>query len=348
MKYRYLGNSGLLVSRVCLGTMTFGMKGWGCDRATAIDITNTFIEAGGNFIDTADMYSAGVSEEMLGAAISNHNRDDLVLATKCWFRMGQSPNAKGLSRKHICAAIDASLRRLQTDYVDLFQVHGPDPFTPLEETMKTLDDLVRVGKVRYVGCSNYYGWQIAKANGIADRLQLARFVSGQHMYNLLRRDVEREILPACVDQGMGMLCWSPLAGGMLTGKYDQQQGPPTESRVGLRADIDLPRYWSDESFQVIEDLVAVARETDKTPAQVALAWLLYDRHVTAVIAGARTREQIEASLVAGDWDLGDDFRRRLSDSVPLRYGYPRDWIDQSWSNIAGREEFPPWEVHRPP
>jgi aryl-alcohol dehydrogenase-like predicted oxidoreductase len=134
--------------------------------------------------------------------------------------------------------------------VDLFQVHGPDPFTPLEETLKTLDDLVRSGKVRYIGCSNYYGWQIAKANGICDRLQLARFISGQHMYNLLRRDVEREILPACVDQGMGMLCWSPLAGGMLTGKYEQQQGPPAESRVGLRADIDLPRYWNDESFQI--------------------------------------------------------------------------------------------------
>lgn len=347
MKYRYLGNSGLLVSRVCLGTMTFGMKGWGCDRATAIDITNAFIEAGGNFIDTADMYSTGVSEEMLGQAISNHNRNDLVLATKCWFRMRESPNAKGLSRKHICEAIDASLRRLQTDYVDLFQVHGPDPFTPLDETLKTLDDLVRAGKVRYIGCSNYYGWQIAKANGICDRLQLARFVSGQHMYNLLRRDVEREILPACVDQGMGMLCWSPLAGGMLTGKYEQQQGPPAESRVGLRADIDLPRYWNDESFQIIEDLKAVADATDKTPAQVALAWLLHDRRVTAVIAGARTREQIQASLVVGDWDLPDDFHQRLSDSVPFQYGYPGDWIDQSWSNIAGREEFRPWEVHRP-
>ncbi len=347
MKYRYLGNSGLLVSRVCLGTMTFGMEGWGCDRATAIDITNAFVEAGGNFMDTADMYSVGVSEEMLGQAISNHNRNDLVLATKCWFRMRESPNAKGLSRKHICEAIDASLRRLQTDYVDLFQVHGPDPFTPLDETLKTLDDLVRAGKVRYIGCSNYYGWQIAKANGICDRLQLARFVSGQHMYNLLRRDVEREILPACVDQGMGMLCWSPLAGGMLTGKYEQQQGPPAESRVGLRADIDLPRYWNDESFQIIEDLKAVADATDKTPAQVALAWLLHDRRVTAVIAGARTREQIQASLVVGDWDLSDDFHQRLSDSVPFQCGYPGDWIDQSWSNIAGREEFRPWEVHRP-
>ena len=347
MKYRYLGNSGLLVSRVCLGTMTFGMKGWGCDRATAIDITHTFVEAGGNFIDTADMYSAGVSEEILGEAIIDHDRNDLVLATKCWFRTGESPNAKGLSRKHIYEAIDASLRRLKTDYIDLFQVHGPDPFTPLEETMRTLDDLVCSGKVRYIGCSNYYGWQIAKANGIADRFQWPRFISGQHMYNLLRRDVEREILPACIDQGMGLLCWSPLAGGMLSGKYDKQRGPSKESRVGMRADIDLPRYWNDKSFQLIEELIAVARQTDKTPAEVAVAWLLHDRNITAVIVGARTREQIETNLAAGDWDLADELHQRLGDVVPFSYGYPRDWIEQSWGNIAGQEEFRPWEVRRP-
>ena len=240
MKYRYLGNSGLLVSRLCLGTMTFGMKDWGCDRETAVAITHKFLDAGGNFIDTADMYSQGVSEEMLGEAIGGLDRDDLVLATKCWFRMRPSPNAKGLSRKHILEAVEASLRRLGTDYLDLYQVHGPDPFTPMEETMRTLDDLVRGGKVRYIGCSNYYGWQIAKAQGIADRRQLTRFVSGQHMYNLLRRDIEREVLPACADAGMGMLCWSPLGGGMLTGKYRRQPDPPH------------PKRADDEVFELLE------------------------------------------------------------------------------------------------
>ncbi|MDG2383252.1 MAG: aldo/keto reductase [Pirellulaceae bacterium] len=333
MQYRYLGNSGLLVSRICLGTMTFGMSGWGCEQEEATAITNQFLDAGGNFIDTADMYSSGVSEEMLGTAIAGRKRDDLVLATKCWFRMGNSANAKGLSRKHIVEAVDASLRRLKTDYIDLFQVHGPDPHTPLEETLRALDDQVRSGKVRYLGCSNYFAWQIAKANGISDRNNWERFVSAQHMYNLLRRDVEREILPACVDQGMGMLCWSPLAGGMLCGKYDKSQGPSKDSRVGLRAEIDLPRYWNDESFEVIGELVQIARDVERTPAQVALAWLLKNKGVTAVIAGARNKQQIEASLLAGDWSLSDELYRRLSAKVPFTLGYPQDWIDITRSNV---------------
>ncbi|MCP4191317.1 MAG: aldo/keto reductase [Planctomycetaceae bacterium] len=333
MQYRYLGNSGLLVSRICLGTMTFGMSGWGCDQQEATAITNRFLDAGGNFIDTADMYSAGVSEEMLGNTIAGHKRDDLVLATKCWFRMGTSPNAKGLSRKHVIEAVDESLRRLQTDYIDLFQVHGPDPHTPLEETLRALDDQVRAGKIRYLGCSNYFAWQIVKANGISDQKQWERFVSAQHMYNLLRRDVEREILPACLDQGMGMLCWSPLAGGMLCGKYDKSEGPSKDSRVGMRANIDLPRYWNDESFEVIHELIQIAREVEHTPSQVALAWLLKNRGVTAVIAGARTEQQIEGSLAAGDWSLSDELFQRLADKVPFALGYPQDWIDITQSNV---------------
>jgi aryl-alcohol dehydrogenase-like predicted oxidoreductase len=285
---------------------------------------------------------------MLGKAIRDQNREDLVLATKCWFRMREAPTAKGLSRKHIRAAIEASLRRLRTDYIDLFQVHGPDPFTPMEETMRTLDDLVRSGKVRYIGCSNYHGWQVAKANGIADRLQLTRFVSGQHMYNLLRRDIEREILPACADQGMGMLCWSPLAGGMLTGKYQRDKGPAPESRVGVRAEIDMPRYWNDDSFQVIDEVLAVASETGQTPARVALAWLLHDRRITSVIVGARKVEQLADSLVVADWDLSDELYERLSHVVPPPPGYPRDWIELTWGNISGNEEFKPWEFRQHP
>jgi aryl-alcohol dehydrogenase-like predicted oxidoreductase len=341
MKYRYLGNSGLLVSRICLGTMTFGTKGWGCERDEAMAITRRFVEAGGNFIDTADMYSGGVSEEMTGVAIADLNRDDLVLASKCWFRMRPTPNAKGLSRKHICEAVEDSLRRLNTGYLDLYQLHGPDPYTPLEETMRAMDDLVRSGKVRYVGCSNFYGWQMVKANAVAERGGWSRLISGQHMYNLLRRDIEREVLPACADQGMGMLCWSPLAGGMLTGKYQKDHGPPDDSRVGLRREIDMPRYWNENSFRIIERVMSVANDSGKTPAQIALAWLLYDRRITSVIVGSRTTEQLDGSLVAGDWDLTTEQHAQLSNVVPFDLGYPHEWIDVTKSNVVGQEEFHP-------
>lgn len=334
MKYRHLGRTGLNVSRICLGTMTFGTAGWGCDAASASAIVKTFLDAGGNFIDTADMYSQGKSEEMTGAAIRDIFRDDLVIATKCWFRQRPTANAKGLSRKHILSAAEASLRRLNTDYIDLYQIHGPDPFTPIEETLRALEDLVRSGKVRYLGCSNLFGWQIAQMNGVADRLGISRLISGQHMYNLLRRDIEREILPACASEGMGLLCWSPLAGGMLTGKYDRQSGPAPESRVALRADVDLPRYWNDASFRILDELVVVAKELQRTPAQVALAWLLHDERVTSVIVGAKSAEQLESSLVAGDWDLPSSCHERLAQVVPFAHGYPREWIEITWPNIA--------------
>ena len=188
MKYRYLGRSGLLVSRICLGTMTFGNKEWGCDLETSRAIVSAYIEGGGNFIDTADAYVAGESERILAAILKDHKRDDLVLATKGFFPTGEATTARGLSRKHIVEACEASLRRLGTDYVDLYQFHGPDPFTPVEETMRAVDDLIRAGKVRYVGCSNFYGWQIARTNGIAARKGYEPMVSAQHLYNLVRRD----------------------------------------------------------------------------------------------------------------------------------------------------------------
>ncbi len=341
MKYRYLGRSGLLVSRVCLGTMTFGMKDWGCDEATSKAILDRFIDAGGNFIDTADLYSFGVSEEILGRVIKDHGRDDLVIATKCWFRMRPTPNAKGLSRKNICAAVDASLKRMDTDYIDLYQVHGPDPYTPVEETMRALDDLVRSGKVRYIGCSNYYAWQIVKANAVADQLHLERFISGQHMYSLCKRDVEREILPACADQGLGLMCWAPLASGFLTGKYQRGEDPGEGTRISYRTNIDIPRYFKDENFSLLDELRAVAAETGMTLSQVALAWLVHDRRVTAVIIGVRTMDQLEDNLVIGDSDLSDADHRRLSDIVPFDHGYPLEWIDLGGSNIAGQEEFTP-------
>ena len=309
MKYRHLGQSGLVVSRICLGTMAFGMKDWGCDQATADRLVGMFVEAGGNFVDTADMYSSGVSEEMLAAAIRGYQRDDLVLATKCWFRMGPSPNAKGLSRKHIVESLEASLRRLRTDYVDLYQVHGPDPFTPMEETMRALDDLVTSGKVRYLGCSNYFAWQVVKANAIADRNGSTRFVSAQHLYNLVRRDIEREILPACHDQGLGMLCWSPLAGGFLSGTFHRDEEPPEGSRISYRKEIDIPRYFNDAAFALIDVLREVAREVDQAPAEVALAWLLADPRISAVIVGPRREQHLEQSLRIADWELAEYLSR---------------------------------------
>ena len=225
MKYRYLGRSGLLVSRICLGTMTFGNKDWGCDLDTARAIVKSFVAGGGNFIDTADMYSGGESEKMLADILKDCRRDDIVLATKAWFPTGEPVTARGLSRKHIVEACEASLKRLGTDFIDLYQFHGPDPFTPMEESLRAADDLIRAGKVRYLGCSNFYGWQIARSNGIAERRGFEKLVSAQHLYNLVRRDIEREVLPAAEAEGLGMICWSPLAAGMLSGKYRGQDKP---------------------------------------------------------------------------------------------------------------------------
>ncbi len=341
MKYRYLGNSGLLVSRVCLGTMTFGNSAWGCDEATSRDIVKTFFDAGGTFIDTADMYSGGDSEKILGKAIADLPRRELIIATKCWFPVGDGPNDRGLSHKHILDACDASLERMGTDYIDLYQIHGPDPYTPVEETLQALSDLVRSGKVRYVGCSNLYGWQIVKMNSLAEQSGAPKLISAQHLYNLVRRDIEREILPACEDQGLGMIPWSPLASGMLTGKYQGQEKPDEATRLGKNAAVYLPRYWHDESLALVDRVVETAGELDKTPAQVALAWLLGDRRVTAPIVGARTVEQIRDNLVVGDWDLPEDVRDRLTAAMPLPLGYPKDWMDNTFKNTFRHAEFDP-------
>ncbi|MFW5715847.1 MAG: aldo/keto reductase [Spirochaetota bacterium] len=348
MKYRYLGRSGLLVSRVCLGTMTFGNKEWGCDQATSTAIVEAFLDAGGNFIDTADLYSSGVSEEMLGKAIADKKRDELVIASKCWFPTGDTPNARALSRKHIEEACDASLARMGLDYIDLYQIHGPDPYTPVEETMDALSGLVQSGKVRYIGCSNLYGWQIVKANMTSEQLGGPRFISGQHLYNLVRRDIEREILPACDDQGMGMLCWSPLGSGLLTGKYRDQEKPDPNSRFGKNSQVYLPRYWWDEALGLVDEVVAVAEEVGKSPAQVALSWLLGDHRVTAPIAGARTVEQIKDNLVAGDYDLPAELRDRLTEAMPMGHGYPKDWMDTQFPDTFKHAEFEPRHSQRLP
>jgi aryl-alcohol dehydrogenase-like predicted oxidoreductase len=348
MKYRYLGRSGLLVSRICLGTMTFGNAEWGCDQEGASAIVRKFIEAGGSFIDTANSYSAGESEKMLGVALKDFNRDELVIATKCWTPQSTAVTARGLSRKHIVESCDKSLKRLGTDYVDLYQFHGPDPYTPIEEAMRAMDDLVRAGKIRYVGCSNFYGWQIARANGQAALHGWSPIVSAQHLYNLLRRDIEREVLPACDAEGVGMICWSPLAAGMLSGKYRGQDKPDLKSRIGIQAAITLPRYWFDEALKMIDVLAAVADHLGKTPSQVALSWLLGDDRITAAIVGARSANQIGENLIAGDFDLPADIRKELTDTMPLKLGYPYDWQALNLGNAFGKAEAEPRHVQRLP
>ncbi len=219
MKYRYLGNSGLAVSTVCLGTATFGQKEWGCSEETAINILNAYSEQGGNFIDTADQYADTMSEQIIGKWLKTKNRDDFVIASKCFFPISDNINRRGLSRKNIIQACDASLKRLGTDYIDLYQLHNQDPQTPLEETVSALEYLVQQGKIRYLGLSNYPSWKVTKLNSIAKEKNFSKFISGQYLYNLLKRDIEKEILPACIDSEIGVMCWSPLSGGMLTGKY---------------------------------------------------------------------------------------------------------------------------------
>jgi aryl-alcohol dehydrogenase-like predicted oxidoreductase len=326
MEHRQLGRSGLRVSVLCLGTMGFGGGGkfasvGEVDVAGATRQIDLCLDAGVTFVDTADVYSAGASEEIVGKAIGGR-RDRLVLATKARFPMGEGPNDAGLSRRHLISACEASLRRLGTDYIDLYQVHEWDGLTPLEETLEALDALVRSGKVRYVGCSNYSGWQMSKALGISDRLGYQRFVSQQVYYSLQARDVEYEIVPGCLDQGLGILVWSPLAGGLLSGKYRRDREPPAGSRH--LSDWDEPPVRDQEGlYDIVEALVEIGEEHGVSAAQVALAWLLGRPGVTSVIVGARTEEQLADNLASAELRLGDAERARLDEvsAPPLLYPF---------------------------
>jgi len=335
MKYRILGRTGIKVSRVCLGTMTFGQKNWGCDKQTSLKIIEGYFDNGGNFIDTADIYSYGFSEEIVGEAIQG-KRDKIVLATKCYFPLTDDPNAGGLSRKHIIDACEASLRRLKTDYIDLYQIHGPDPYTSLEETMRALDSLVHQGKVRYIGCNNLYAWQIIKANSISELQGYSRFECAQYMYNLLIRDVEREILDACYTEGMGFICWSPLGSGMLAGKYSGEREPPSDSRIAFRSNLDLPRYWNERAFSIVEKILKITKDAGISPVKASLGWLLHDRRITSVIIGSRTLEQFEANMEAADWDIPNELREQMDNASYIDPGYPHIWYE-SVKNQIGQE-----------
>ncbi len=315
MEYRYLGRTGVRVSALCLGTMQFG---WTADEATSFAVLDAFVDAGGNFIDTADVYSAwasnsypGKSEEIIGRWLRRRGRrEDLIIATKVRARVGPGPNDEGLSRKHIMDAVEASLRRLQTDYIDLYQAHWFDEHTPLEETLRAFDDLIRQGKVRYIGASNYPAWRLMKALWISDKYGLARYETLQPHYNLVHRaEFERELRHVCRDQGLGVIPYSPLAGGFLTGKYRRDQPlPPSERAESIRR-----RYFNERSFRILETAEAVARERGVTVAQVALAWLLHVPEVTAPIIGANSVEQLQELLAAVDLRLSDEEMARLNE-----------------------------------
>jgi aryl-alcohol dehydrogenase-like predicted oxidoreductase len=326
MEYRQLGRSGLRVSTITLGTMGFGGTGWatpvgqiGLDGAREqIALAK---DAGINMIDTADVYSAGLAEEILGAALGA-DRADWLIATKARMPMGDGPNDAGLSRHHIIRAAEASLRRLKTDYIDLYQVHEWDGQTPLEETLTALNDLVRSGKVRYVGCSNYAAWHLMKALAISDARHLDRFVSQQIHYTLQMRHVESELVPVALDQGLGILVWSPLAGGLLSGKYRRGVTPPAGSRH-LTEWSEPPVHDEDKLYDIIETAVKIGESHNVSAAQVSLAWLLAKPAVTSLIVGARTTDQLRDNLAAAELRLSADEIAALDDvsAEPLRYPY---------------------------
>jgi aryl-alcohol dehydrogenase-like predicted oxidoreductase len=325
MDYRQLGHSGLRVSALTLGTMTFGGRGnfakvGATDVDTATRQVDMCLDAGVNLIDTADIYSDGLSEEIVGKTLKGR-RDRVLLATKARMAMGDGPNDAGLSRHHLIRACEASLRRMGTDYIDLYQVHEWDGATPLEETLGALDHLVNSGKVRYIGCSNYAGWHLMKALGISERRGYQRFISQQIYYSLQMRDAEYELVPAGLDQGVGILVWSPLAGGLLSGKYRRGQDHPEGSRH-LTDWNEPPVHDEEQLYDIVDALVEVAEAHDVSPAQVALAWTLGRPGVASIVVGARTEEQLADNLGAADLTLGDDERARLDELSAPRLMYP--------------------------
>jgi aryl-alcohol dehydrogenase-like predicted oxidoreductase len=325
MKYNLFGNTGLKVSELCLGAMTFGGRGmWTAIGTLPQDQVNELvkmsIEGGINFIDTANIYSEGLSEQMTGNAIRELGlkRDDLVIATKVRGKMGEGPNDSGLSRKHILQQADESLTRLQMDYIDLYQIHGFDALTPLEETLEALDALVKSGKVRYVGCSNLAAWQIMKALGISAREHLSKFVSLQAYYTIAGRDLERELVPMLLDQKMGLMVWSPLAGGLLSGKYSRDQ----ETKEGRRVSFDFPPIDKEKAFDIVEVMQQVADQKAVSVAQIALAWLLHQPVVTTIIIGATKQHQLTDNLAAVQVKLSADELKKLDAVSAIAAEYP--------------------------
>jgi aryl-alcohol dehydrogenase-like predicted oxidoreductase len=327
MRYRQLGRTGLYVSELCLGTMTFGGEGgiWsaigGLGQAAVDEMVGKALAAGVNFIDTADVYSFGLSEKLLGQSLKNLGvkRSDVVIATKVYGDMGRGPNDRGASRGHIMDGVKASLERLQLDHIDLYQIHGNDPITPVEETVRALDDLVSEGLVRYIGCSNWAAWKVMKALGVADQRGWARFETLQAYYSIAGRDLEREIVPMMQDQGVGLMVWSPLAGGLLSGKFGPGSNGPEGAR---RTGFDFPPVNRDRAWECVAEMRQIAEAHDTSVARVALAWVLAKPFVTTVIMGARTNEQLDDNLAAAELTLSAEEIAALDKVSALPSEYP--------------------------
>ncbi|MFS8111853.1 aldo/keto reductase [Rhizobium jaguaris] len=327
MEYRLLGRSGLKVSTITMGTMTFGGVGWAktvgdLGVSEAKRLVDMCLDAGVNLIDTADVYSQGASEEILGEIIGGRRKNGVLIATKARFSMGQGVNDAGSSRQHLIQACEASLKRMKTDVIDLYQLHEWDGQTPLEETMEALDTLIRQGKVRYIGCSNFSGWHIMKALGVSERDKRERFVSQQIHYTLEARDAEYELLPVSIDQGLGVLVWSPIAGGLLSGKHRRNQATPEGTRQ-FAGWTEPPIRDENRLWNIVDTLVEIADGRGVSAAQVALAWLIGRKGVTSVIIGGRTDAQFKDNLASAELKLTDEERKRLDDVslLPLLYPY---------------------------
>jgi len=332
MNYRQLADTGVFVSELCLGTMTFGGRGqiWevigGINQQSVDELVLGALDAGINFVDTANVYSAGESETMLGKALGSR-RHEVVLATKVRGRMGTGPNQVGLSRLHILQAVEASLKRLDTDYIDLYQIHRFDLLTNIEDTLRTLDDLVRAGKVRYIGCSNLAAWQLMKALAVSREQELERFKCTQSYYSLAGRELEREMMPLLKDQGLGLLVWSPLAGGFLSGKFTRDSG----DEAARRAKFDFPPVDKEKGFDILDVAKEIADRHGVSVAQIALAWILANTAVTSVIIGARRPAQLEDNLKAIDVRLSAEDMKALDEVSKLTTEYPA-WMDNLGSD----------------
>lgn len=341
MEYNFLGKSGFKVPALSFGTGTFGGRGkffeaWGSsDAAEATRLVDVCLDAGLTMFDSADIYSGGLAEEILGKAIAGR-RDSVLISTKAAFTMGDGPNDVGSSRYHLIKSVEASLRRLGTDYIDLFQLHAFDAMTPVEETLGTLDDLVKAGKVRYIGCSNFSGWHLMKSLAVSEKYGLARYVAHQAYYSLIGRDYEWELMPLGIDQGVGAMVWSPLGWGRLTGKIRRGQPLPETSRLQAASAVDAgPPVSNEYVYAVVDALDAVAAESEKTVPQVALNWLLQRPTVSSVIIGARNEEQLRQNLGAVGWDLTSEQIGRLDKASAVTRAYPY-WHQDGFS----RNPFP--------
>ena len=332
MEIHSLGKTGLKVTELCLGTMTFGLQ---ADKKTSHQILDRSLEAGINFLDTADVYpigresykTAGASETIIGEWLKG-KRDQIVIASKCFGVMGPGPNDNGLGRKHIMKAVEDSLARLQTDYLDLYMAHQIDPGTPIEETMFAFDALVKQGKVRYIGISNWRAWQVVKANGIAELKNLSRIVSVEPRYNLLFRMIEEDLIPMAVEEGIGIISYNPLAGGLLTGRYKKEAAPEEDSRFGLPNQTGAfyqKRYWQEANFEAVERYTKWCLENGLNPSTTAIRWVMQQKGITSVIIGASRAEQLDATLSA--------VKMKQLNNEQL------EWLDQLWFSLPRRHEF---------